>query len=136
MYLMLDVVINHVAAPALPGQGDFSLNNFYHPFADSSYFHPQCFVGNSLDQQVVEQCWLGDQTIPLPDLNTEDDRVVRLLSDWIRNLVQQYAVDGLRVDTVKHIRKDFWPGWTQAAGVFTLGEVLANDTDYTAPYTG
>ncbi|KAI0036501.1 glycoside hydrolase family 13 protein [Vararia minispora EC-137] len=135
MLLMLDVVINHVAAPSIPGKDGFTLDGFYHPFTDRSYFHPQCFVGDSRDQSVIEQCWLGDEAVPLPDLNTEDERVVQLFGDWVRNLVRQYSVDGLRIDTAKHIRKDFWPGWGQAAGVFTMGEVLTDETAYAAPYT-
>ena len=48
--------------------------------------------------------------------------------------MQDYGVDGLRIDTVKHIRKYF--DHSIATGVFTLGEVLINDTDYAAQYTG
>lgn len=46
----------------------------------------------------------------------------------------QYIVDGLRVDTVKHVQKDFWPGYNEAAGVYCVGEVLDGDADYTCPY--
>jgi alpha-amylase len=52
-----------------------------------------------------------------------------------KDLVSNFSTDGLRIDTVKHVRQDFWPGFAQAAGVFTLGEVLSNDTAYIAPYT-
>ena len=74
--------------------------------------------------------------MPLPDLNTEDPTVIGKLLDWVHKLVEDYGVDGLRIDTVKHIRKDFWPEFSKAAGVFTLGEVLINDTDYASQYTG
>ena len=138
MYLMLDVVVNHMAAPALPGP-NFTFTGFFHPFTDESSFHQQCFVAESPDpsnQTAVEQCWLGDSSLPLPDLNTEDSTVVEKLLGWIHKIVQDYDVDGLRIDTVKHIRKDFWPDFANAAGVFTLGEVLINDTSYAAQYTG
>lgn len=46
----------------------------------------------------------------------------------------QYIVDGLRVDTVKHVQKDFWPGYNKAAGVYCVGEILDGDPDYTCPY--
>ncbi|KAI0250972.1 glycoside hydrolase family 13 protein [Lactifluus subvellereus] len=137
MYLMLDVVVNHMAAPALPGP-NFTFTGFFHPFTDESSFHKQCFVAESPDpsnQTAVEQCWLGDSNLPLPDLNTEDSTVVEKLLSWIHKTVQDYDVDGLRIDTVKHIRKDFWPDFVNAAGVFTLGEVLINDTSYAAQYT-
>jgi alpha-amylase len=135
MYLMFDVVVNHMAAPS----SNFTFTDFFHPFTDASSFHQRCFVAESPDpsnQTAVEQCWLGDARAPLPDLNTEDPAVVGKLLDWVHNLVQDYDVDGLRIDTVKHIRKDFWPDFSKAAGVFTLGEVLINDTSYAAQYTG
>jgi alpha-amylase len=136
MYLMLDIVVNHVGAPSLSDRNGFSLDSFYHPFTNAMDFHPQCFVGSSTDQHTIEQCWLGDDKLPLPDINTEDQNVVQLMYDWIHNVVQQYVVDGLRIDTAKHVRKDFWPGFMQAAGVYTIGEILSGDTDYVAPYTG
>lgn len=46
----------------------------------------------------------------------------------------QYVVDGLRVDTVKHVQKDFWPDYNKAAGVYCVGEVLDGDVDYTCPW--
>lgn len=60
----------------------------------------------------------------MPDLNTESPRVVRALHSWIQALVQTYHIDALRVDTVKHIRKDFWPDFVRSAGVASMGEVL------------
>jgi alpha-amylase len=136
MYLMLDVVVNHMA-PLDPTKLNYT--EFSPPFADASSFHKRCFVAESTDpsnQTAVEQCWLGDAELPLPDVNTENSTVSRKLLDWVQNMVQDNKVDGLRIDTVKHIRKDFWSDFSKAAGVFTLGEVLINDTDYAAQYTG
>ncbi|KAI0317669.1 glycoside hydrolase family 13 protein [Amylostereum chailletii] len=134
MYLMVDVVVNHMAATALPPK--FNFDGFFHPFTDQSYFHPQCFINSTeTDQHLIEQCWFGNPEMPLPDLNTENSTVVDLLNSWIHNLVQEFDVDGLRIDTVKHIRKDFWPEWVQSAGVYTLGEVVYNDSETAAPWT-
>jgi len=132
MYLMLDVVVNHMATP----DPNANFTNFSPPFSDASSFHTRCFVGDTNNQTIIEQCWLGDANLPLPDVNTENPTVVAKLLDWIRKLVQDYGVDGLRIDTVKHVRKDFWPDFAKAAGVFTLGEVFIGDTDYAAQYTG
>jgi glycosidase len=60
----------------------------------------------------------------MPDLNTENPHVVNTLYRWVHDLVQTYHVDALRIDTVKHIRKDFWPGFVEAGGVAVVGEVL------------
>jgi alpha-amylase len=43
-------------------------------------------------------------------------------------------VDGLRIDTAKHVEKDFWPGFVNAAGVYGVGEVWHGDPAYTCPY--
>ena len=44
------------------------------------------------------------------------------------------AVDGLRIDTVKHVSKSFLGPFNQAAGVFCTGEVYSGDPAYTCPY--
>ena len=60
----------------------------------------------------------------MPDLNTESSHVVQTLHTWIKHLVGTYHIDALRVDTVKHIRKSFWPDFVRNAGVVAMGEVL------------
>ncbi len=65
--------------------------------------------------------WLDGR---MPDLNTESPHVVQTLHRWIRDLVKTYEIDALRVDTVKHIRKSFWPDFVAKAGVVSMGEVL------------
>lgn len=60
----------------------------------------------------------------MPDLNTEDPKVIQTLHQWIRSLVQAFQIDALRVDTVKHVRKSFWPDFVRAAGVASMGEIL------------
>lgn len=60
----------------------------------------------------------------MPDLDTESPRVIKILQDWVRDLVETYSIDALRVDTVKHVRKDFWPDFVKAGGVVAVGEVL------------
>ena len=72
----------------------------------------------------MEQCWLGDDKLPLVDLDTENAAIVKTMQNWIKNLVTTYDIDGIRIDTVKHVRKDFWPAFASAAGVYTLGEVF------------
>lgn len=56
--------------------------------------------------------------------NRENPRVINLINGFVHWLVQEFSVDGLRVDTVKHVRKSFWPNFEVAAGVFCTGEVL------------
>lgn len=44
------------------------------------------------------------------------------------------TVDGLRIDTVKHVNKAFLKPFNQAAGVFSIGEVFNGDTAYVCGY--
>ncbi|KAF9650224.1 glycoside hydrolase family 13 protein [Thelephora ganbajun] len=130
MYLMVDVVVNHLASKDFPPP--FSSFN---PFNRESDFHPRCLITDYNNQTQVEQCWLGDDKVALIDVNTEKDEIINTYNNWIKTLVGNYSVDGIRIDTVKHIRKDFWPNFASSSGVYTIGEVLHNETDYVAGYT-
>ncbi|THU92282.1 glycoside hydrolase [Dendrothele bispora CBS 962.96] len=66
---------------------------------------------------------------------TENYTNVDIMNNWVKNLVDECSIDGLRIDTVKHVRKDFWPDFAESAGVHTVGEVLIDNTTYASPYT-
>lgn len=70
----------------------------------------------------------------LPDLDTTNQCVISIYYSWIRALVSTYGIDGLRIDTVKHVQKSFWPGFSAAAGVYCVGEVFDGDPAYTCSY--
>jgi alpha-amylase len=42
--------------------------------------------------------WLGDDKLPLMDVNTEHVFVQSTLQTWIANFTAMYSVDGLRID--------------------------------------
>ena len=42
------------------------------------------------------------------DLDQDNSFVRSTLLSWITNLVQNYSIDGLRVDTVAEVNRDFW----------------------------
>lgn len=120
MLLMIDVSPNHM------GSGPLSQIHYedYIPWNHERYFHPPRF-GISQNQTEIEQFWIGGKyDIALPDVNTELPEVYNTLYLWIRNLVKTYSVDGIRIDTAKHIRKSFWPGFCKASRVFAIGEVF------------
>ena len=134
MYLMIDVVVNHVASASNPP--NYSI--YPAPFNSQASFHNETFIAASdydNNQTAVEQKWLGDTNLPLPDINTEDQNIVNTYKTWIAGLVSNYSADGIRIDTVKHVRKDFWPDFASSAGVYTIGEVLHNETSYVSAYT-
>lgn len=131
---MIDVVTNHNG-----WSGDSSTVNYsqFQPFNDEKYFHPYCPITQDdylLNQTAVEKCWLGDDIVSLPDVNTTDPFVVQTYNSWIKSLTSVFAVDGLRIDTVKHVEKSFWPGFRSAAGIYSMGEVLDGDVNFTCSY--
>ena len=48
------------------------------------------------NQTDVKQCWLGDNIVALPDINTEDPSIVSTLNAWVKDLINKYQVDGLQ----------------------------------------
>ncbi|KAH7908790.1 glycoside hydrolase family 13 protein [Hygrophoropsis aurantiaca] len=143
MYLMMDIVVNHMVSPRPLNATALRVNNATNhknttdmkPFEDADNFHELCFIADYSNQTEVEQCWLGDMTLPLADLNTENPTVVGTLNSWIGDVVADYKVDGLRLSSVKYVPQTFWQAFTQEAQVFTMGEVMSDDANYTSPYT-
>lgn len=121
--VMLDVVANHAGTPS--SSGDYS----GYTFSSASQYHPSCDIDFN-NQTSVEQCWLAG----LPDIDTEDDNVVSTLYGIVGNWTRTYGFDGIRIDTFRHIRKDFWPGYISSANVFATCEVADGDATYVGPY--
>lgn len=136
MYLMVDVVANHMGPQSqhVPNTPEYART--YAPFDRPEHYHAFCTIRNYDDQNEVEQCWLGSEPRNgLADLNTETPQVIDLLNEWIGGLVRNYSIDALRIDTVKHVRQSFWPAFVQSAGkVYCTGEVLSGDAGYVAQY--
>ncbi|KAF9221280.1 glycoside hydrolase family 13 protein [Gyrodon lividus] len=129
MYLMLDIVVNHMVS-----QRPINVTAMY-PFSDLSDFHDLCWITDYSNQTEVEQCWLGNESMPWADVNTENPEVMGALNDWITDVITDFGVDGLRLSTVKYVARDFWRSFTAQAGIFTMGEIFSVDASYTSPYT-
>jgi alpha-amylase len=126
MWLMVDVVANHVAPIGTNLQGVGQIN----PFNQGYHYHSYCNI-NWNDQNSVENCWLAD----LPDLNQGNDYVRTTLLSWINGLVKKWNIDGLRIDTCLEVPKWFWTQFAQSAGVYTICECDNGDINQNAPYT-
>jgi len=129
MLLMVDVAPNHM------GSGPLDRINYqdYVPWNDKRYFHPPNFdiMYNPRNQTQVETYWIGEgNEVALPDVNTEMPEVYNVLYQWIKQLVTKYGIDGLRLDTAKHIRQSFWPKFVKSAGIFAIGEILDGDIKF------
>ncbi|CAF1443696.1 unnamed protein product [Didymodactylos carnosus] len=107
----------------------------YIPFNQDIHYHqPLCYITDYSNQTQVELCTVGDPDVPLPDLNTEHPFVVNALNQWIENITQEYSFDAIRIDTFRHIRKEFWTNFTAASRVYSVGEVATSETDYVGSY--
>ncbi|PSN73344.1 glycoside hydrolase [Corynespora cassiicola Philippines] len=122
IYVMVDVVANHMGFGAIADNRPAPLNQ-------QDAYHSACDINYS-DQNSVEVCRIAN----LPDVNTRRSDIRTMYNDWIRWLVNEYQFDGVRIDTVKHVEKDFWPGFASAAGVYSVGEVFDGNPDYLAGY--
>ncbi|MFJ6795629.1 pullulanase-type alpha-1,6-glucosidase [Streptomyces sp. NPDC091268] len=101
----------------------------YHNRGDST------FAGESSDQ--------GD-FFGLDDLWTERPEVVRGMEKIYEKWVDDFDIDGFRIDTVKHVDTAFWTQWATALDAyaarrgredfFMFGEVYSADTAVTSPY--
>jgi alpha-amylase len=134
MYLMVDVVVNHFGWAGNSSTVDYAR---FSPFNSEPYFHSYCPITQYdywYNQTAVEDCWLGDNVVTLPDLNTANQFVIDTYYSWIETLVFEYSIDGLRIDTVKHVPQEFWTGFNAAAGVYCMGEVLEGNPAYICPY--
>ena len=124
MLVMLDVVPNHT--------GDFIPGvQAAPPFDDPSWFHNQGNIKNYGNQQEVEQ---GD-LLGLDDIAQENPAARAELLNWIAWLRTETGVDGLRVDTAKHMPKDFLAEFDAAAATHSMAEVFSGDVEYVAPYS-
>ncbi|KAH8688255.1 glycoside hydrolase superfamily [Ilyonectria robusta] len=132
MYLIVDIVTNHMGYYGCGNCVDYSK---YDAFPDSSYFHNFCLIDYSDEWSTnIQTCWEGDNTVSLPDLRTENDNVRGIWFNWIQQIVSNYSIDGLRIDSAKHIEKSFHAPFEKAARVYTIGEVLNGDPAFTFPY--
>lgn len=123
--VIIDLVVNHT------GQ--------LHPWVGEAryqdWFHPRKNIVNYSDQQEVENGWLAG----LPDLNQENPEVKEYLINMAKWWIAETGIDGYRLDTVKHIPKEFWKDFTASIKkeyphFFLLGEVFDGRADYVASY--
>ncbi|KAL9618478.1 MAG: hypothetical protein Q9160_006797 [Pyrenula sp. 1 TL-2023] len=136
MYLMVDIVVNHYGWTGSQGSVNYA---GYKPFNSVDYFHPFCQITqddyDAGDQEAIEQCWLGNNVVELPDVNTTHPKVISTYNKWITTLVSRYGIDGLRIDSVKCTQQSFFPNFVSASGVYNMGEVADGNPDYVCPYT-
>lgn len=70
----------------------------------------------------------------LTDLDQSNSYVRSYLKSWINKVVSKFDFDGIRIDTIPEVPKDFWSEYTEAAGVFQMGEVFNGSPSYVGDY--
>ncbi|PSK58668.1 Alpha-amylase A type-3 [Elsinoe australis] len=130
MYLMVDIVVNHNGWNGAPSTVDYSS---FKPFNSPDDYHSYCTIDYN-NSTSIQDCWLGDTQVPLPDLKTESPTVASGYQTWISQLVSNYSIDGLRLDTALQVNPTFWSPFHSSAGIFMTGELYNGDPTYVCPY--
>lgn len=152
MYVVLDVVINHMGDKVNPGGTPFNINGYtpswrrgqMHapPFNNLTNFHNNGAIQNYDNQTEVE---LGELS-GLDDLRTETEYVRTNLVEIYKHWIDVGDFDGFRLDTVKHVDIGAWQyfnpkirEYANSVGktnFFQFGEVFHGDDTYVGRYTG
>jgi glycosidase len=123
--VILDLVVNHTG--------------YQHPWLNDpekqDWFHEDKPILNWDNQENVENGRLAG----LPDLAQENPEAREYLLEMATWWIKETDIDGYRLDTVKHVPKDFWEEFAkEVKGVkkdfFLIGEVWHNDPAYVADY--
>ncbi len=85
----------------------------------------------------------SDQDCPLaglPDFDQSNPEVVTFLNDFVDYWVDEVGIDGIRMDTVKHVEDSYWEQFFADGGpgdpdkVWTVGEIFSGDVSFLAFY--
>lgn len=131
IWVMVDVVANHVGGPADDHSGVYPFNQTEH-YHNCTGCPADCNIADWGNQYEVEHCRLSG----LPDLNHENEFVYMTLLSWIREMRTVFDIDGFRVDTIPEVPKRFWRDFNNAAGGYCVGEAYNGNIDYVSGYQG
>lgn len=126
MKVILDYVVNHTG--------------YRHPWLNDpekkDWFHNKGTMTNYNDEEQV----LNYNLAGLPDLNTENQAVKDYFFENVMWWIEETQVDGLRLDTVRHVPNEFWLEFNakikeKYPDFFLLGEVFVNSPSFLASYS-
>jgi len=126
LYVILDVVVNHMGDLIYPTDGDSKYKVEGHPqefyytgkgskvlplpveFRNPRWFHNYGNIDEWDDPDATPSHTQTGSFADLDDLRTEDPEVRRALIRVYQYWIAEADVDGFRVDTVKHVDRAFW----------------------------
>ena len=120
--IIQDVVVNHT------GYGAALVTEHPDWFNDAA----DCAAATNREQD----CDLAG----LPDFDQSNPEVVAFLNTFIDYWVDEVGIDGLRIDTVKHVEDSYWRQFFAAGGsgdpskIWSVGEIFNGDVDFLAYY--
>lgn len=133
-----DAVINHTADLVVDTSGNVtglgtgvagsSYAQRYHPAIpyEPEHYHSTCTTDYK-SANSIQTCMLGRscEASGLPDLNTANETVQTTIANYLRDLVSNLGVDGLRVDAAKHVAvADLQAIYAKAGNPFVYQEVI------------
>lgn len=126
MKVILDYVVNHTGYQ----------HPWLHDESKDDWFHRQGMMTNYNDKDQV----LNHDLAGLPDLNTENPDVKKYFFNNVLWWIQETNVDGLRLDTVRHVPDEFWLEFNttiknEYPNFFLLGEVFVSSPSFLASYS-
>ncbi|KAI1932833.1 hypothetical protein LOZ12_004387 [Ophidiomyces ophidiicola] len=129
MYLMVDIVLNNMTYhPAK------AVNHTDLPFDNAKYPQPYCVITDRNNSDTTQKCWAGDKRPPLPTPSIGNNTVAQMMKTWVKNLVSTYSIDGLRINAVKYVDKDYLKEFVNASSVFATGELFKSKQDVACDY--
>ncbi|RKD31220.1 alpha-amylase family glycosyl hydrolase [Thermohalobacter berrensis] len=123
--VMLDYVVNHT------GYKSPWLKDEKH----KDWFHPKKDIHDWNDQTELENGWIYG----LPDLDQSNPKVRNFLINNALWFIKETDIDGMRLDNVKHVPKDFWNEFAyrikkEYPDFYLLGEVWSENPRYLELY--
>ncbi|MTI49201.1 MAG: alpha-amlyase [Firmicutes bacterium] len=123
--VILDYVVNHTGydSPWLKDE------------EKKDWFHPNREITDWANQEIVENGWLAG----LPDLDQSNPKVKDFLIKNALWWIDETGIDGMRLDTVRHVPKEFWKEFAteikkEYPDFYFLGEVWSDNTRYLELY--
>ncbi|EPX72017.1 alpha-amylase Aah3 [Schizosaccharomyces octosporus yFS286] len=131
IWVMIDTVVNSMAFAGPYKDIDYSA---VYPFNSEKYYHPYCIIDwNKNNKTNIQDCWQNSGVL-LADLDVESNSVKSYLNKHIKQAVQHYGYDGLRIDAVKMMNETFFPDFVKSSGVYAVGEVFDYDPKVICDY--
>ncbi|OGO79443.1 MAG: hypothetical protein A2Y23_06980 [Clostridiales bacterium GWB2_37_7] len=101
----------------------------------SDWFNPKKDIVNWNNQEEIEKGWIYG----LPDLNQDNPEVKNFLIENALWWINETNIDGMRLDTVRHVSKSFWNEFanaikTEYPDFYLLGEVWNDNPRYLEQY--